>query len=300
MSIRYFGLYGLAIEASLDLPELSQLSGPCGRDCIRVGLGQVPSDLANGTEMASWIVISPQACLYRFEGIASFLVDRGKSVTIQLEPGAEEADMRAFLYGVALGTLAHQRRMIPIHISAISTPGGVWAFTGASGAGKSTLVTSLSRQTGWPVLCDDVAVLDPADQQPLLHVGMHRVKLWQDSIDLLGVGESEARQDSFREGKFHVSLPQIFTHEPLPLQHMIQIAWGDPVALTDLQHSLRFEAMMNAIYRPYLVSMFGHLPGVIAHLGTVANQVSCHALTRPKSTSAQAEVLEILSTRLLR
>lgn len=300
MSTRYFSLYGLAIETDLDLPELRQLIGLGPRHWIRVGLGSVPSVLIDGTELAPWIAISPTACLYRFSGVAKFLVDQGNSVTIQLEPGAVEADMRAFLYGVALGTLAHQRRLVPIHVSAIATPGGVWAFTGDSGAGKSTLVTMLSRQTGWPVLCDDVAVLDPTDSEPLLHAGMHRVKLWQDSIELLGVGESEARQDSYREGKFHVSLPQLFTHDPLQLSHLIQISWGNSVALKNLNDSLRFEAMMNAIYRPYLVSMFGHLPGVIAHLGAVANKVSCHSLIRPKSVSASAEVLEILSSRLLK
>lgn len=299
MTTRHFGLYGLALETSLDLPELVQIETPNARQCVSVRLGPVPQTLPNGRELAPWITVTPTSCLYRFEGIANFLVDRGATVTVELEPGAVEADMRAFLYGVALGTLAHQRRLIPIHISAILTPGGVWAFTGDSGAGKSTLVTLLSRQTGWPVLCDDVAALDPADPQPLLHAGMHRVKLWQDSIDLLGVGDSEAYQDSYREGKFHVSLPHLFTQTPHEIRRLIKIEWGDAVDLTELQGHLRFQTLMNAIYRPYLVAIMGDLPTVVAHLGAIANSVECHVLTRPKSISASDATLELMMQRFL-
>ncbi|EWG98231.1 hypothetical protein [Halomonas sp. BC04] len=93
-----------------------------------------------------------------------------------------------YLLGTALGALLHQRHWFPLHVSALATPSGAWAFTGESGAGKSTLAAWLHHHCGWPLISDDVAVVKPGEMIPRLHPGPPRLKLWQDALAMLGIG----------------------------------------------------------------------------------------------------------------
>ena len=67
------------------------------------------------------------------------------------------------MLGTALGVLLHQRGLFALHASGVATPSGAWLFTGHSGAGKSTLVAWLHRRFGWPILSDDVTVVETAN-----------------------------------------------------------------------------------------------------------------------------------------
>lgn len=85
--------------------------------------------------------------------------------------GVPARDVRQYLLGMSLGVLLYQRDWLPMHVSALHTPTGVWAFTGHSGAGKSTLGAWLHYTQGWPMISDDVAVIKPEDSQAYLYPG---------------------------------------------------------------------------------------------------------------------------------
>ena len=155
------------------------------------------------------------ACLYQFGDIARMLVERPDRITVEMLPGAVESDMRAYLFGTGFGTLVHMRGLIPLHIAAIKTPDGVVAFTGPSGAGKSTKVAELHFRHGWPIVCDDVAVLHPSDERPLLHAGVNRIKLWKDAVERFGIDPSRLTRDIMRHDKYHLHAPEMFVSDPL-------------------------------------------------------------------------------------
>jgi hypothetical protein len=57
-----------------------------------------------------------------------------------------------------------------LHASAVQSPAGVVAIAAASGGGKSTLAAELVAR-GWPHFTDDVLVISPSPDGPLVHPG---------------------------------------------------------------------------------------------------------------------------------
>jgi hypothetical protein len=74
---------------------------------------------------------------------------------------------------------------LPLHASAVAVAGGAVAFVGPSGAGKSTLAAGLSK-AGFPVLCDDLCPVAFEAGRPVVRPGVARLKLWPDSLELVG------------------------------------------------------------------------------------------------------------------
>jgi hypothetical protein len=263
--LKLYHLYGLAVASDFDCPELTEITPEqaTARNYATVQLirATAPLSLQEGRQYAPWMRATRDACLYEFGDIARMLVERPDRITVEMRPGAVESDMRAYLFGTGFGTLVHMRGLIPLHIAAIQTPEGVVAFTGPSGAGKSTKVAELHFKHGWPVICDDVAVLHPSDAAPLLHAGVNRIKLWQDAVQRFGIDPARLTRDIMREDKYHLHAPEMFVDGPVALDRLVEIG-GDTAP--DGQGAAAFTLCMNAIYRPELAALFSDRGGIFA------------------------------------
>ena len=189
--MKLYHLYGLAVASDFECPELTEITPEQAvarnYETVYLDRADAPLTLPEGRQYASWMRATRDACLYQIPDTARMLMERPDRISVEMLPGGVESDMRAYLFGIGFATLVHMRGLIPLHISAISTPDGVVAFTGPSGAGKSTKVAELHFKHGWPIICDDVAVLHPTDETPLLHAGMNRIKLWKDAVERFGI-----------------------------------------------------------------------------------------------------------------
>ncbi len=128
--------------------------------------------------------------------------------------------MRLFLLGSALGILAHQRGLVPLHANAVVVNGGAYAFCGPSGAGKSTLAGHFQR-SGYELLCDDVCpVASDANGRPVAWPGVPRLKLWSDAAQALG--HDPATLDTIAEGipKYHLPVTRPGAPRAVPLRRL--------------------------------------------------------------------------------
>ena len=271
--MKLYHLYGLAVASDFDCPELTEITpeqaAERNYETVRLIRADAALTLPEGRQYASWMWATRDACLYQFDGIARLLVERPDRITVEMLPGGVESDMRAYLFGTGFGTLVHMRGLIPLHISAIKTPDGVVAFTGPSGVGKSTKVAELHFKHGWPIICDDVAVLHPSDQKPVLHAGMNRIKLWKDAVDRFGVDPSRLTRDIMRHDKFHLHAPEMFVKGPVALDRLVEIGPDRMCKATSGGADL-FTLFMNAIYRPEFVPIIGDRPLCARKLACIA------------------------------
>ena len=277
-----YHLYGLAVESDFDCPELTEITPDQakahGYETVLIKRADAPLTLPEGQQVTGWMRVTWDACLYLIHDTARMLVERPDRITVEMLPGAAESDMRAYLFGTGVGTLMHMRGLIPLHISAVQTPDGVVAFTGPSGAGKSTKVAELHFKHGWPIICDDVAVLHPGDKQPLLHAGMNRIKLWKDAVERFGIAHSRLTRDILREDKFHLHAPEMFVADPLPLSKLVYIHKNGALSGTE-EHNEQprgadlFTVLSKAVYRPELCVLFGRRTEVMRTLLLTASKM---------------------------
>jgi hypothetical protein len=184
--------FGLTIASDIPLPELAPAGSGAAPD-ITIRAGATPSALT-ATEFA-WIDTGDsRAVLLRFPEVGRFIVRDGAQIVYQREEGVADRDLRLHLLGSGMGTLLHQRGLLPLHGSAVCVDGRATLFVGHQRAGKSTLAARLA-QRGYVVLNDDVSVVTftgplPGSQsgpgEVSLHPGTTHLKLWRDALDGLG------------------------------------------------------------------------------------------------------------------
>ncbi len=184
-------------------------------------------------------------CLVDMEGIARYGVSAGTEITVEACPDADEDSIRLFLLGPVFGALLHQRRLLPLHASAIQTPKGAVLFAGGSGSGKSALAAAFYTR-GYGLIADEICVADP-DCRP----AFPRLMLWPDILDQTGLWHPGLRPVRPNLKKFHVPLEKGFATEPLPV-HSIYILGRDntrEASLTPVSGFNKVAELAEVIYR---------------------------------------------------
>mgnify|MGYP000568354987 CR=1 FL=1 len=287
----YYHTYGLKIESQLELPEVPAIP-PCAQPDVLVLTPGVEEQLDEATFRKGWLEMGNDRCQINIEGIARYRVEHGQRILLDrrvprdVDPVADPGDIRLFLLGSALGGLLHQRHWLPLHVSALKTPGGVWAFTGHSGAGKSTISSWLHYTQGWPLITDDVAVIKPYEDVPYLHPGPPRVKLWKDALAALGIQTEGLVRDLTREDKYHLMLREGFQNTPYPLTALVMLERaeeGEYANLERLNGVEAFKAVMATLYRPEMGTEFNTPAGLMRECTKLAGKIDVYRFRRPWS-----------------
>lgn len=124
---------------------------------------------------------------YRFvyaDGVAFALDQDGTNVWGTWPPQMSLEDAVVYLLGPIFAFVLRLHGFISLHASAAVIRGNAVAFVGPSGAGKSTIAGALARG-GYPILGDDVAVLEEISQEYYLRPAYPHVRLWPDSGSIL-------------------------------------------------------------------------------------------------------------------
>lgn len=108
-----------------------------------------------------WLYIGRRESGYllRFPDLADFEIS-GDHISCYPAPANPPLEtLKHLLLDQVLPLLLSQRGQLVLHASAVTGPGGAFAFTGASGHGKSTLAASFSLD-GYALLTDDCLVVE--------------------------------------------------------------------------------------------------------------------------------------------
>lgn len=303
----FYQVYGLTVQSELELPELSSIT-QCNCEAT-VRFGDVPEFLSDEINDFDWISYSSRRCLIRIENIGRFLVENGKTITIDRRldrfrkrgTGVHAADVRAFLLGSAFGALLHQRDFLPLHVSAVESPGGTWAFTGDSGAGKSTIAGWMHRRYNWPMISDDVSVIRPEFEEALLFPGPRKLKLWEDAVKHLGCKEEKLVRDLSNTPKFQLYLSDRTQYQPKAMQALVALercSESERPRLEKLKGAEALRVIMEAVYRPYMAEWFRDSGELMHNLIKLCNQVDVYRFRRRWSLDQMEAQLTPLIDRI--
>ena len=283
-----YRVYGLTVESEVALPELTSTQNQ--EPDVQIRFGEVPETLDNQIGSWSWCMASSSEFVFSVQNLAKYHIAEGRRITIErrldLSEGARAADLRLWLLGSAFGALLHQRGSLPLHVSAVKAPGGVWAFTGESGEGKSTLAGFLHKRYGWPLVSDDVSVIEQVGLVPFIQPGPRKLKLWADALEHLEFNGCKSVRDLSNTDKFQLYLPGESGYQPQALHALVILESADvdePATMKKIKGVDAFNACLGAVYRPYMDCWFKRPEQRMTELMQLCKSIEVYRFRRPRS-----------------
>jgi hypothetical protein len=302
----FYQCAGLSLESSVVLPELREApKNEQAKSGASITIGVVPKVLPGGEIVCSWLqILGKQFCLITVPGVARYLVSHGSRIVIEpataLEAGKSQVSVaiRTFLLGTVLGALLYQRSLFVLHASAIEAPSGVWAFSGPSGYGKSTLAAWCNYTFEFPILTDDLGVLDFCGSKSFFYPGPPRLKLWADSLASISLTADGLTRDLTRHEKYHIELSRDDSGRPRRLRGLILLSENSsiekPPGILRLRGVDSYRALMKSRYKPELNQVI--VQSSVIHSGgaRLADSIPIYRLDRPWSLGSREAQLEVL------
>lgn len=196
MACHFYQTFGLQIRSELCLPELviGNVSATTGATDLVIrratehdGIPPAAAFPGHDQEAAPRPFLRTRAgdIYLSWPTVGRARVSGGRLIAFQPDPGVPVELIRLHLLGSALGVTLHQRGLLPLHASVVALHGCAIAFLGGWGAGKSTAAAAMHVH-GYPVLADDIAAVDLAQDLPYARIGFPQMKLWPESLPIFG------------------------------------------------------------------------------------------------------------------
>ena len=221
--------------------------------------------------------------LFYVPAIAIFSIQNGCTIFVSPMQDADEEIIRLYLLGTCMGVILMQRGTFSLHGSAVVIEDRAYAFVGHSGVGKSTLAAAfLSR--GYSLMTDDVIAVSPAVGGGTVVIpGYPQQKLWQESLDSLGM-ESKTYAPLHREySKFAVPVSHNFCSVEVPLGGVFELNPGQEESLhiEQMKGLSRIPLLHNHTYRNMLIPLLGLEQSHFSASTSLVNQCPIYKVNRP-------------------
>jgi len=297
MLYRYF-TFGLEIESEIKLPELL-VSTRLGPPDLSISIGQAPVFIANATFKEAAFEVAVNQFLLNVKDIARFYVKDGNLIVIEPEKHSNESDIRLFLLGTCFGTILHQRKLLPLHASAIVHEGKAVLFSGNSGAGKSTTANAF-RLEGYKMLTDDVCPIQFIDSKPFAIPGYPQSKLCEDALVTMGIDYQNLPFTDQITNKRKVAIHNNFLSTPIEVK-AIYILYHAPnildVQIESIIDADKFLLIKSMTYRNTFIKDLGIQSDHFQQSMKLSNQIPIKIVSRPQSPCLNT-VVELIAKDL--
>jgi hypothetical protein len=243
---------------------------------VRIKTAPVPRTLDAATADGVLWQAAPGRFLLEVPRVAHFLVEDGRTVIIEPEPGSKAAEVSRFLGMTPLAALLYQRNVLAFHAAAAANSEGAVLLAGDSGAGKSTLLMAL-LQRGWTMLADELAAVD-LDQhgEPRVWPTFPEVRLWQNA--------RERAAKTKPAGNYrNLSMGSQFGSEARPLRaiYWLTVHNADRIEREMLQGMERFRAPGTLTYNSHIADVLLDRVEYMRRAAVIA-RLAVHRLRRPR------------------
>lgn len=295
-----YRITGLVVHSDLVLPHLSALADSTAQTPdVRIVLGAVKDAVSDWDAYISQpnrdrdnLFCRPLDDLFlHIQGGTQIIVDRPETMP--------DSEVTPFLTGLGWGLLCHQRRLTPLHCSAVVQAGSAFAFTGESGAGKSTLLTGFVRR-GYEPCCDDLMVISPGDS-PRIHEMRIGAKLWDDAVSYFALtpGDELRLRDARR--KFHIPHQDTSRDGTRPLGALYILSDGelgsDP-AITPIEGSGGWIELFRSVYRVDMLPWARPMGELARQVTALAQSVPMYRFSRPRDFTRFDDGLDVLEEHM--
>jgi hypothetical protein len=290
--------FGLFISSEIEIPEFFQAKGEAQ---VRITFGKVPANISTIYKQGFRYQVSKTEFLLRFKEWAEFYVKDGKQIIIQPDEGVDERDIRAFLLSPVIALLLHQRGLFPLHSSGINYKNRAVLFAGNSGAGKSTIAVALNRKFHYPLISDDISVINNEKGKPVVFSSFPSVKLWDDSLEMLEMPIEEMpfiRRDVLKRKYDNSAEYHSGILDPAAI-FFLSINDQNEVTTREIKGVEKFNFLRQYIFRKGMVDEL-YAKEHFSIMTSLLTNVNCFELKRPKSETLPDEILNKVGGILLK
>lgn len=275
--------FGLNLTSDIDLLELLEVKGIESNTDLKIikkNVKDYPEQLINNKNS---FFINENFICFQIKSVGIFMVEKGCQISFWPLEEADEDLIRLYLLGSCMGAILLQRKILPLHGSAVEVNGKAYAIVGDSGAGKSTLASALMKM-GCKLITDDVIpVTLNSDNIPIVTPAYPHQKLWLESLNAFGMNSANYKSIFNRETKYSIPVNNQFVHNPLPLSGVIELNKydGSEVILKPLNKLSCLQTLYNHTYRNFYISQMGLTEWHFKTTAALAEKINIFQLNRP-------------------
>ncbi|MDQ0256590.1 hypothetical protein J2S74_004012 [Evansella vedderi] len=277
--------FGLNVLSEIPLPELSINSLGGQHVDVVIHYADLKKEWNSMADGNIYFIVKPDLVMFQIPNLAIFKVEHGKNISFSPTSKVDEDHIRLYLLGTCMGAILMQRKILPLHGSAIAIDGKAYAIVGDSGAGKSTTASALLAR-GYQLISDDVIPVSLNEGKvPMVTPAYPQQKLWQESIDEFGMESRNYRPIIDRETKFAIPVLAQFSKETLPLAGVFELVKteDEKVSIKPIEKLERFHTLFYHTYRNFFLKPAGLMEWHFQTCAAMVNHLEIFQLQRPKS-----------------
>jgi hypothetical protein len=287
--------FGLSIISEIFLPELPQVDNVTSID-LEIDIKDLSKAWSELSNFHDAFVIRENLVMFQVPNIATFSIQDGLKIFISPLEQFDEDVVRLYLLGTCMAAILLQRRIFPLHGSAVAINGKAYAFTGESGAGKSTLASAFLSK-GYHLLSDDViAVSISKDSIPFVTPSYPQQKLWEDSLINFGMHASDYQSIFGRETKYNIPISSNFFNEPLPLAGIFELVKSNNtnIEIRKIENMDRFFTLFYQTFRNFLLKDLGLMEWHFQTSARIINKIDIYHIKRPVNEFNALKLVSII------
>ncbi|RBP88294.1 hypothetical protein DFO70_11564 [Cytobacillus firmus] len=275
--------FGLNMISEISLPELPMISDEKTKIDILIKLGNLKEKWMRLSESNRYLIVENNEVYFQVPNTATYLIKNGNTILVDPMEGSDLDHLRLYLLGTCMGALLMQRKILPLHGSAVAINGKAYAIVGDSGAGKSTLASAFLRK-GYQLLSDDVIPVYLSDHNiPIVPPAYPQQKLWQESLDAFGMKTNSYRPIFDRETKFAIPVISQFSSCSLPLGGVFELVktLNNEISISPISNLERLHTLFYHTYRNFLIPRLDLMNWHFQLTAQIANQIKLFQIQRP-------------------
>ncbi|MFZ3579507.1 HPr kinase/phosphorylase [Virgibacillus sp. DJP39] len=295
-----YGAFGLSFISDFHLPELSLIDPELQLTDIVITNRNLLDLWSELSEANRHFVVKKDFVMFSIPGTAIFLIQNGNKILVSPFNDAHDDQIRLYILGTCMGALLMQRKVLPLHGSAIAIDGKAYAIVGDSGAGKSTLASAFLNR-GYQLLSDDVIPVSLDDKNvPNVTPAYPQQKLWIESLNEFGINSDKLRPIIDRETKFGVPVHDQFATDPMPLAGVFELVKtdNDEIGINSINNLERLHTLFNHTYRNFLIARLGLMEWHFSISTSAVNKINFYQLQRPIERFTAHNLVDLMLTKL--
>ncbi len=289
--------FGMNIASEISLPELPAVTEHDGKEGIDIKVATLSSQWFD-LKMAPYeFIVKENQVLFYVPAVAFFAIEEGKKITVVPLKQVDEGLLRLYILGTCMGVILLQRKILPLHGSAIAIDGKAYAIVGESGAGKSTLASAFLKK-GFKLVSDDIVAVAIATEGPSIVIPSYpQQKLWQESLTEFDVETNGFRPIFDRETKFSVPVASAFFEKPLPLAGIFELtkAKKERAELYPAKKLQRLHTLFSHTYRNFLIPRLGLMDWHFSCSTQLLQHANMFRLERPASGFTAFDLVSLIT-----